>query len=151
KATSLETETSNKGYHDVIHANTIQLLNDNQILISSRETSTIMKISDLETKPKLDYLIADSSVWQGIDNYSNLLLKKETNFVSQAGQHSVTYTPTSQKGIYYLEMFNNNSAIMNSRPSFKWTNYPNRLDMLNKSFKNSLITIYAYDKKSWLV
>ncbi|KRM83361.1 hypothetical protein FD21_GL000254 [Liquorilactobacillus vini DSM 20605] len=135
----------------MIHANTIQLLNDNQILISSRETSTIMKISDLETKPKLDYLIADSSVWQGIDNYSNLLLKKETNFVSQAGQHSVTYTPTSQKGIYYLEMFNNNSAIMNSRPSFKWTNYPNRLDMLNKSFKNSLITIYAYDKKSWLV
>lgn len=124
KATSLETETSNKGYHDVIHANTIQLLNDNQILISSRETSTIMKISDLETKPKLDYLIADSSVWQGIDNYSNLLLKKETNFVSQAGQHSVTYTPTSQKGIYYLEMLNNNSAIMNSRPSFKWTNYP---------------------------
>lgn len=123
KAKSIETMSTNKGYHDVIHANTIQLLNHDQILISSRETSTIMKISDFETKPKLDYFISDDSVWKGISNYSNLVLKKENNFISQAGQHSVTYIPTSQSGVYYLEMFNNNSAIMHSRLSFKWKNY----------------------------
>lgn len=124
-ATGIETLTNNKGYRDVIHANTIQLTKDDQVIISSRETSTIMKISNLTSQPKLDYFISDSSVWQGVGTYSNLLLNKVGNFTSQAGQHSVTYIPTETAGVYYLEMFNNNSAIMNSRTNFSWTNYPN--------------------------
>ena len=124
-ATGIETLTNNKGYRDVIHANTIQLTKDDQVIISSRETSTIMKISNLTSQPKLDYFISDSSVWQGVGTYSNLLLNKVDNFTSQAGQHSVTYIPTETAGVYYLEMFNNNSAIMNSRTNFSWTNYPN--------------------------
>lgn len=124
-ATGIETLTNNKGYRDVIHANTIQLTKDDQVIISSRETSTIMKISNLTSQPKLDYFISDSSVWQGVGTYSNLLLNKVGNFTSQAGQHSVTYIPTETAGVYYLEMFNNNSAIMNSRTNFSWANYPN--------------------------
>ena len=124
-ATGIETLTNNKGYRDVIHANTIQLTKDDQVIISSRETSTIMKISNLTSQPKLDYFISDSSVWQGVGTYSNLLLNKVDNFTSQAGQHSVTYIPTETAGVYYLEMFNNNSAIMNSRTNFSWANYPN--------------------------
>lgn len=124
-ATGIETLTNNKGYRDVIHANTIQLTKDDQVIISSRETSTIMKISNLTSQPKLDYFISDSSVWQGVGTYSNLLLNKVGNFTSQAGQHSVTYIPTETAGGYYLEMFNNNSAIMNSRTNFSWANYPN--------------------------
>ena len=124
-ATGIETLTNNKGYRDVIHANTIQLTKDDQVVISSRETSTIMKISNLTSQPKLDYFISDSSVWQGVGTYSNLLLNKVGNFTSQAGQHSVTYIPTETAGVYYLEMFNNNSAIMNSRTNFSWANYPN--------------------------
>lgn len=124
-ATGIETLTNNKGYRDVIHANTIQLTKDDQVIISSRETSTIMKISNLTSQPKLDYFISDPSIWQGIGTYSNLLLNKVGNFTSQAGQHSVTYIPTETAGVYYLEMFNNNSAIMNSRTNFSWTNYPN--------------------------
>ncbi|GET17081.1 aryl-sulfate sulfotransferase [Ligilactobacillus agilis] len=124
-ATGIETLTNNKGYRDVIHANTIQLTKDDQVIISSRETSTIMKISNLTSQPKLDYFISDSSVWQRIGTYANLLLNKVGNFTSQAGQHSVTYIPTETAGVYYLEMFNNNSAIMNSRTNFSWTNYPN--------------------------
>ena len=124
-ATGIETLTNNKGYRDVIHANTIQLTKDDQVIISSRETSTIMKISNLTSQPKLDYFISDSSVWQGVGTYSNLLLNKVGDFTSQAGQHSVTYIPTETAGVYYLEMFNNNSAIMNSRTNFSWINYPN--------------------------
>ena len=124
-ATGIETLTNNKGYRDVIHANTIQLTKDDQVIISSRETSTIMKISNLTSQPKLDYFISDPSIWQGIGTYSNLLLNKVGNFTSQAGQHSVTYIPTETAGVYYLEMFNNNSAIMNSRTNFSWANYPN--------------------------
>ena len=52
-------------------------------------------------------------------------MNKVGNFTSQAGQHSVTYIPTETAGVYYLEMFNNNSAIMNSRTNFSWANYPN--------------------------
>lgn len=124
-ATGIETLTNNKGYRDVIHANSIQLTKDDQVIISSRETSTIMKISNLTNQPKLDYFISDSSIWQGVGTYSNLLLNKVGNFTSQAGQHSVTYIPTETAGVYYLEMFNNNSAIMNSRTNFSWANYPN--------------------------
>ena len=124
-ATGIESLTNNKGYRDVIHANSIQLTKDDQVIISSRETSTIMKISNLTSQPKLDYFISDSSVWQGVGTYSNLLLNKVGNFTSQAGQHSVTYIPTERAGVYYLEMFNNNSAIMNSRTNFSWANYPN--------------------------
>ncbi|GET11504.1 arylsulfate sulfotransferase [Ligilactobacillus agilis] len=124
-ATGIETLTNNKGYRDVIHANSIQLTKDDQVIISSRETSTIMKISNLTSQPKLDYFISDSSVWQGVGTYSNLLLNKVGNFTSQAGQHSVTYIPTETAGVYYLEMFNNNSAIMNPRTNFSWANYPN--------------------------
>ncbi len=124
-ATGIETLTNNKGYRDVIHANSIQLTKDDQVIISSRETSTIMKISNLTSQPKLDYFISDPSIWQGIGTYSNLLLNKVGNFTSQAGQHSVTYIPTETAGVYYLEMFNNNSAIMNSRTNFSWANYPN--------------------------
>lgn len=124
-ATGIETLTNNKGYRDVIHANSIQLTKDDQVIISSRETSTIMKISNLTSQPKLDYFISDPSVWQGIGTYANLLLNKVGNFTSQAGQHSVTYIPTETAGVYYLEMFNNNSAIMNSRTNFSWANYPN--------------------------
>ena len=124
-ATGIETLTNNKGYRDVIHANSIQLTKDDQVIISSRETSTIMKISNLTSQPKLDYFISDPSIWQGIGTYSNLLLNKVGNFTSQAGQHSLTYIPTETAGVYYLEMFNNNSAIMNSRTNFSWANYPN--------------------------
>lgn len=124
-ATGIETLTNNKGYRDVIHANSIQLTKDDQVIISSRETSTIMKISSLTSHPKLDYFISDPSVWQGIGTYANLLLNKVGNFTSQAGQHSVTYIPTETAGVYYLEMFNNNSAIINSRTNFSWANYPN--------------------------
>ena len=124
-ATGIETSTNNKGYWDVIHANSIQLTKDDQVIISSRETSTIMKISNLTNQPKLDYLIADESVWQGIGDYSKLLLNKDGDFTSQAGQHSVNYIPTETAGVYYLEMFNNNSAVMSSRPNFSWDNYPN--------------------------
>ena len=84
-ATGIETLTNNKGYRDVIHANTIQLTKDDQVIISSRETSTIMKISNLTSQPKLDYFISDSSVWQGVGTYSNLLLIKLATLLPKLG------------------------------------------------------------------
>ncbi|WP_088825189.1 aryl-sulfate sulfotransferase [Listeria goaensis] len=125
-ATGIETITSYAGKWDPIHLNTIQYVEDGSIIVSSRETSTIMKLSNIEDALSIDYFISDESVWKGVGNYSNFVLEKESDFVSQLGQHSVTYVEdaTLEEGQYYLYMFNNNSKIMDSRTNFDWSAYP---------------------------
>lgn len=122
KATGIDTLTNNKGYHDPIHANAIQLIDDDTILISSRETSSILKISSLNETPKVEYTIGDESVWEDIDLDADVL-EKVGDFTAQAGQHSITYVPTDEAGVYEVYMFNNNSGLMESRTDFEFTNY----------------------------
>ena len=43
-----------KNRWDWLHCNTIQLLDDGSALFSARETSTIIKVDDLESDPTLD-------------------------------------------------------------------------------------------------
>ncbi|RDG16424.1 hypothetical protein DQM14_09550, partial [Limosilactobacillus fermentum] len=108
QATGLEKHSNESGNHDVIHFNAIQVVNDDQLLVSSRETSTIMKLTNVNSTPKIAYMLANSSVWKGIGNYASLLLKKQGNFLDNAGQHAITYSTTSklkQKGEYYLTFF----------------------------------------------
>lgn len=125
KATGIEKHSNNKGKRDVYHLNTIQMMNDNTMIVSSRETSSIIKITNVNRKPKVGYLIGDSSVWKGIGDYSSLVLKKIGNFTSNAGQHSVTYETSEKlkKGQYYIYMYNNNCAIMDSRKNFNWNSF----------------------------
>lgn len=73
---------------DWIHINSISL-NDNSLYLSSRELSTIIKIDDLYGMQELDYIISDPSVWEGT-SLENKLLTKKGDFVSQAGQHTIT-------------------------------------------------------------
>lgn len=109
---------------DWIHINSISL-NDNSLYLSSRELSTIIKIDDLYGMQELDYIISDPSVWEGT-SLENKLLTKKGDFVSQAGQHAITYTKDEgmEDGTYYLSMFNNNYKIAATRPNFDWSNYP---------------------------
>ncbi|MFV0558220.1 MAG: aryl-sulfate sulfotransferase [Enterococcus sp.] len=126
EATGLEEVTSYEGMWDPIHLNTIQYVGDDSIIVSSRETSTIMKLDNISEKAEISYFISDDSVWSGIGDYSDYLLTKDGDFTSQAGQHSVTYQKDENlpEGQYYLYMFNNNSALMDSRKDFDWANYP---------------------------
>lgn len=48
-----------------MHINTLQWLGDGQIIISSRETSTIMKIDDLYDDPSIEYMIGSEEFWDG--------------------------------------------------------------------------------------
>lgn len=107
---------------DWLHLNCLTLKGDDLIL-SAREVSTIIYLSDYETNPKIKYLITDESMLEGT-SYSNLLYEKNGNFVSQAGQHSVTYIPGDSDEEYYLIMFNNNYGSIVTRPDFEWKNYP---------------------------
>ncbi|MGX5377799.1 aryl-sulfate sulfotransferase [Ligilactobacillus sp. LYQ135] len=150
RATGIEKHSNNKGKKDVVHLNAIQMMNDNTILVSSRETSTIMKISKINSSPKLSYFIGDKSVWKGVGDFSKLLLKKLGNFTSQSGQHSIIYQTSSKlkKGQYYIYMFNNNAKIMDSRKNFDWSAFE-KIDRngINVNSKVSMYYKYLVDER----
>ncbi len=118
KATGIEEHSNNKGYLDPVHINSLQLTDDQQLLVSSRETSTILALKpDEQGIYQVEYMMGDEAIWQGVGEYGQLLLEKEGSFTSQYGQHSITYETAEDlsAGQYYLSFFNNNSTIMDSR------------------------------------
>jgi arylsulfate sulfotransferase len=109
---------------DWIHLNTLDIVNGKDLILSSREYSTIIRLSNVYEQPEIAYFIADETVWTGTV-YEDYMLDKIGDFVSQAGQHTVTYLedtslPDNQ---YYLYMFNNNYKGARTRPGFDWSAY----------------------------
>ncbi|MCJ0536711.1 aryl-sulfate sulfotransferase [Enterococcus cecorum] len=118
KATGIEEHSNNKGYLDPVHINSLQLADNQQLLVSSRETSTILALKpDEQGTYQVEYMMGDEAIWQGVGECGQLLLEKEGSFTSQYGQHSITYETAEDlsAGQYYLSFFNNNSTIMDSR------------------------------------
>lgn len=117
-----ESDSTAKNRWDWLHCNTIQLLDDGSALFSARETSTIIKIDDLEGVPTLDYMIGEPSVWNGTKEVSTFL-DKDGDFPDTGGQHSITYVADDSlpDGQYYLYMFDNNYGIALTRPDFGWS------------------------------
>lgn len=100
-------------------------MGEDSILLSSRETSTILKIQNLNTAPEIAYMIGEESFWEGT-GYENLLLTKDESngsFSSAGGQHTVTYVTDDSlpDGQYYLYLFNNNLGYSESRPDYDWS------------------------------
>lgn len=110
------------GELDWMHINAIQWMGDGEVLLSARETSSIIKIRDIYGTPAIDYIISDPSVWENTD-YSSYVLQKQGDFPSQAGQHSITYVKDESlpEGQYYIYMFNNNIGVSETRPDFDWS------------------------------
>lgn len=118
KATGIEEHSNNKGYLDPVHINSLQLTDNQQLLVSSRETSTILALKpDEQGIYQVEYMMGDEAIWQGVGECGQLLLEKEGSFTSQYGQHSISYETAEDlsAGQYYLSLFNNNSTIMDSR------------------------------------
>lgn len=107
---------------DWMHINTLQWLEDGSVILSSRETSTIIKINDLETNPSIDYLIGEESFWSDTE-YADYLLMPTSEFSNTGGQHSVTYMrdDSLEDGQYYLYLFNNNYGVSTTRSDYDWT------------------------------
>lgn len=110
------------GELDWMHINTIQWMGNGSVLLSSRETSSIIKIDSLYDGPSVSYIIGDQSVWEGTE-YENLVFTRQGDFTIQGGQHTITYVedPGLAEGQYYLYMFNNNIGISETRPDFDWS------------------------------
>lgn len=118
--------TSKPESADDLDWNSLELINSDSLIISSRETSTIIKINDIYNEPSVDYMIGSDNFWQE-SGYDNLLLTKANDFSLQAGQHCVTYATDSSlsDGQYYLYLYNNNIAVNTTRPDYNWKKDPN--------------------------
>lgn len=101
---------------DWMHINSLCLAGDDTLIISSRETSSIIKISGIYDNPSVDYLISSDQFWEGT-GYENLLLSQSGDFTLQTGQHCVDYETSDElaQGQYYLTMYNNNNATISTR------------------------------------
>lgn len=117
-----ECQKNSDGELDWMHINTIQWMGSGSVLLSSRETSSIIKIDSLYDGPAVSYIIGDKSVWEGTE-YENLVFASQGDFTIQGGQHTITYVedPSLAEGQYYLYMFNNNIGISEMRPDFDWS------------------------------
>lgn len=130
--------TKPDGNYDWMHLNTIEWVGDDSIIVSARETSAIIKISNIYKKPKVEYMLSEESFWEGT-GYEELLYRKESDFRSQTGQHTVTYVEDSSlgEGQYYLHMFNNNIGKSYSRPDYDWNaNFDEITDTGTKGYRS---------------
>ena len=104
------------GEWDWIHLNSLVYLpEEDALILSSRETSAILKLTDLHGDPQMDWIAGDDRFWQDTP-YAQDCLAQEGEFVPQYGQHCVEYYgPGEEEGVYYLSFFNNNYWSLNSR------------------------------------
>lgn len=121
---------------DWMHINSLALVDKTSLIISSRETSTIIKLDNIYSNPTIDYMIGSDNFWQE-SGYDSLLLNKTSDFSMQAGQHCVTYVEDNSlpQGQYYLYLYNNNLAVSTTRPDYDWksdSNYSNAYYNLKK-------------------
>ena len=126
---------------DWMHINSIELIGDSSIIISSRETSTIIKIDNIYTNPTIDYMIGSNMFWSGT-SYQNLLLQQVGNFSLNAGQHclSIQYDNSLKDGQYYLSLYNNNNTYCSSRKY----DYSKDVQYYNTGTKTTGNTSYYY-------
>lgn len=107
---------------DWMHINTIQYMGNGSVLLSSRETSTIIKVDNLYDEPSIAYMIGEKDFWEDT-SYVSCVLNKKGDFIIQGGQHTITYETDESlaDGQYYLYMFNNNIGISETRPDYDWS------------------------------
>lgn len=106
---------------DWMHINSMQLMGEDGLIISSRETSTIIYLDDIYGSPTVRYMIGSDNFWAG-SGYEDLLLEQEGEFSLQGGQHSVVYQPDDSlpDGQYYLILYNNNNTYSFTRKEYDW-------------------------------
>ena len=115
-------KVASDGDLDWIHINTIQWLGDSTVLLSSRETSTVIKLTDIYGTPTVDWLMGSPDFWAG-SGFEDKLLQAQGDFSLNAGQHSVTYlssSDTATTGRYQVLLYDNNFGAAESYPKFDW-------------------------------
>ena len=99
---------------DWLHLNSMVYI-DGDVLLSSRETSSIIRVNDIYGEQNLEYILSDKYLWDET-KFVDYVYEKEGDFLIHAGQHALTYEPTDDEKIYYIHFYNNNYGKANSRP-----------------------------------
>lgn len=109
---------------DWIHLNSLDIVDNGDIVVSARELSTIIYLKDIYNNPSIKYMITDEDVFDDT-KYEDLVLEQKGEFVNHAGQHTITYVKDKnlKSYQYYLEMYNNNYGSSVTRNSFPWDEY----------------------------
>ena len=133
---------------DWMHINTIQYIGNGSVLLSSRETSTIIKVDNIYDGPVVSYMIGEKDFWKDT-SYVSLLLNKKGDFTIQGGQHTITYETDESlaDGQYYLYMFDNNIGISETRPDYDWSSIGLKVSSaVEAAFLRSLVLLHLVDE-----
>ncbi len=136
---------------DWLQLNSIQWMPNGSILLSSRETSSLISISNLESTPKLNYVVGPSELWNSF-GYTKQVYSRSSDFHYFAGQSNVSVERTADlsEGQYYVTMLNNNYAHSSTLPDFDWdTVTPYATTSTNgKAHNHSRFSRYLIDEKT---
>ena len=83
---------------DWIHINSIDIRND-KMLISSRELSSVIELTNFYEEPKIEYIIGPEEIYEDT-NLKDKVLNKASNFEIQLGQHTAFYLDECKIGLY---------------------------------------------------
>lgn len=134
-------QRNEEGKLDWMQINSIQWAGDGALILSSRETSSIIKLVSIYDNPTVAYIIGEPQIWNGTP-YENLVLKKDGEFTIQGGQSSVFYAKDKEleEGKYYLYLFNNDTGVSKSRPDLDW----GQMGILEEQKKEAKSYYYKY-------
>jgi arylsulfate sulfotransferase len=109
---------------DWVHVNAIDCAGTTAYL-SSRETSTVIVVDDMDTVPTLHALVGLPDVWAGTA-YEDKAFALAPGTVPPSGQHCVSRVDDASlaRGRYYLDMFDNQFWSYASRPAYTGSHAP---------------------------
>lgn len=137
------------GEWDWLHLNSVQYMaEDDSVIVSSRETSAIIKVTGLHSTPTVDCLAGDERFWEDTA-YAGLCLTQEGDFVPHYGQHCVEYYADGEEdGVYYLALYNNNYWSLNSRDFTLEVADSVGTDLYGAGDETSQVYIYRIDENA---
>ena len=137
------------GEWDWIHLNSLQYMpEDDSLIVSSRETSTIIKVTGIHSQPAVDWLAGDSRFWADTP-YADLCLTQVGDFVPQYGQHCVELLAQEGDGVYTLVLYNNNYWSLNTRDDFEMEVADTvGTDLYGDGSETSQVYIYRIDENA---
>ena len=129
-------KSSKKKNVDWVGLNSIQVVGTNQMLLSAKNLSSLIKVSNIGSLlPKIDYIIADEKLYKPYKSLAKKVLKKSAGeeaadepeetpavnnilrkekkpdpFEAQFGQEAVTYKQRSTEGQSNISLLNSNSG-----------------------------------------
>lgn len=137
------------GEWDWLHLNSVQYMaEDDSVIVSSRETSAIIKVTGLHSTPTVDWLAGDERFWEDTA-YADLCLTQDGDFVPQYGQHCAEYyADGEEEGVYYLALYNNNYWSLNSRDFTLEVADSVGTDLYGTGDETSQVYIYRIDENA---